>query len=47
MAAQLPGIAIVGVDVHIGSQITDLLLSRRPSAAWPNWSRHCAPTGTP
>ena len=47
-AATLKGIAIVGVDVHIGSQITDLEpFEAAFRARRRNWSRICAPTATP
>ena len=38
-AADLPGIEIVGVDVHIGSQITELAPFEAAFRAWSNWSR--------
>lgn len=34
MAAQLPGLDPVGIDVHIGSQLTDLTPMSRPIASW-------------
>ncbi len=46
-AAKLPGIHIAGIDMHIGSQITDLQPFDDAYACWPNSSARCAPTATP
>ena len=46
-AATLPGIEVTGVDMHIGSQITDLGPIETPSRCSPTSSRRCAPTATP
>ena len=47
-AATLPGIEVTGIDMHIGSQITDLGHDgNRVPVSWRNSSRRCAPTGTP
>ena len=45
-AAALPGIRVTGVDMHIGSQITDLrALRRRDRSCWPTSPASCAATG--
>jgi diaminopimelate decarboxylase len=46
-AAKLPGIKVTGVDMHIGSQITDLGPMAPRFDCWPNSCRRCAPTATP
>ena len=45
-AATLPGIKVTGIDMHIGSQITDLQPFDDAFELLPNWSRRCAPTAT-
>ena len=46
-AARLPNIAVHGLDIHIGSQITELdaLSARRRSRSWSS-STGCAPTAS-
>ena len=45
-AAALPGIEVAGVDMHIGSQITELrAVRRRLPADGANWSARCAADG--
>ena len=46
-AAKLPGIEVTGIDMHIGSQITDLGRWKPRSGSSPNSCRRCAPTATP
>ena len=45
-AAALKGIAVTGVDMHIGSQITDLTPSTTPPRCWPSSPATSWPTAT-
>jgi len=36
-AAGTRHLRVAGVSVHIGSQITDVAPSEKPSSAWPTW----------
>ncbi len=46
-AAKLPGIEVTGVDMHIGSQITDLGPMEAAFRILAEFVRRCAPTATP
>jgi diaminopimelate decarboxylase len=46
-AATLKHVEIVGIDVHIGSQITDLEPFETAFKLWASWSPPCAPTAMP
>ena len=46
-AAKLPGIEVTGIDMHIGSQITDLSRWKPRSGSCRISCRRCAPTATP
>ena len=46
-AAKLPGLRATGVDMHIGSQITELRRSTTPSRCSPSSCARCAATAMP
>ena len=46
-AAKLPGLRVAGVDMHIGSQITELSPFDDAFALLSDFVRSCAPTATP